>query len=110
VKANTKAKAGAKKAPAKKAPASSKRREPVKAAVKRRGPATLDSDEARRRINIRWARPGARKAQSEAVLARLAAKAEAEAEAEREREREAKRKARKAKAKAKAKAKLAEAA
>jgi hypothetical protein len=43
----------------------------------------MASEEARRRIAIRWARPGAREEQSIAVKARLAAKAEAEAKAER---------------------------
>jgi hypothetical protein len=61
-----------------------------KAEAKRRGPATLDSEEARRRINIRWDRPGAREAQSVAVRARLAAKAKEEAKAERAAKRAAK--------------------
>jgi hypothetical protein len=61
-----------------------------KAEAKRRGPATLDSEEARRRINIRWNRPGAREAQSVAVRARLALKAKEEAKAERAAKRAAK--------------------
>lgn len=64
-----------------------------KVEAKRRGPATLDSEEARRRINIRWARPGARKEQSEAVRARLALKAKEEAKVARAAKRAAKAKA-----------------
>lgn len=71
-----------------------------KVEAKRRGPATLDSEEARRRINIRWARPGARKEQSEAVRARLALKAKEEAKVARAAKRAAKAKAETPKAKA----------
>jgi hypothetical protein len=57
--------------------------------AKKRGPTTLDSAEARRRIAIRWDRPGAREAQSAAVKMRLEAKKVEEVKEERKAKREA---------------------